>query len=76
MQRLTSWGMLPFDSDDCLTVSGATAEDADNKPPAGSLPSCASFNSAMAEPLSPYCCDEMDAPDCDYGTSGDDCVVR
>ena len=50
-----------------MTILGATAEDADL--PAGSLPSCASFS------LSAFCCDEMDLPDCDYGTSASDCVV-
>ena len=65
-----------FHSDNCLTILGATSEDVDNIIPAGSLPSCASFPSATAEPLSPFCCDEMDLPDCYYGTSGASCVVH
>ncbi|DBB10471.1 TPA: hypothetical protein ACH3X3_002013 [Trebouxia sp. C0006] len=31
------------DSDNCLRVLGATAANTDNKPPAGSLPSCATL---------------------------------
>ncbi|KAL0022038.1 hypothetical protein WJX77_008455 [Trebouxia sp. C0004] len=63
-----------FHNDNCLTILGATAENADSSLPAGSLPSCASFSSATAEPLSAFCCDEMDVPDCVYGTSGASCV--
>ncbi|DBA86513.1 TPA: hypothetical protein ACH3X2_005489 [Trebouxia sp. C0005] len=60
-----------FHSDNCLTLLGATAANADKPPPAGSLPSCSSFNSSTAEPLSSYCCDEMDAyaSDCVPGAS-------
>lgn len=50
-----------FQSDNCLTLLGAPAED-------GALSSCASYT------LSPFCCDEMDVPDCDYGSSAADCV--
>lgn len=53
-----------YQKDNCLTLVGATADN-----------TCASFNSPSG-PLSAFCCDEMDLPDCYFVKTASDCVVR